>query len=76
MCAIRHFDKKTRRIYAAANVCLLMGLIPALFLNGWRASHPGVFDGVRGFALGTAIGLFLWVLWRKRACVEAESGKR
>lgn len=73
MCAVRNFDKKTRRIYAAASVCLLAGLIPAIIDVPLR-QHRDLYDAIRGLLLGTAIGLYLWVLSRKNKPARPENG--
>lgn len=74
MCSIRRFDPKTRRIYFAANLCLIAGLLPTLFRGSWMARHADWLDGVRGFFLGLAISLLFWVARRRRGAVATGDG--
>ena len=60
MCGIRNFDKKTRRLYSAANLCLVAGLLPVV-LDLSPATHHTLFKAIRGVLLGVSIGLFLLV---------------
>lgn len=73
MCAARKFDKKTRRIYAAAYVCMLAGMLPAI-LDLPLHQHRALYDAIRGLLLGIAIGLFLWVLRLKNRPAPPANG--
>lgn len=75
MCGVRHFDKKTRRVYAAGNVCLLTGLMMTQFLSSSRVHHRILFDCVRGVALLASIALLLWVARRGR-CARTPDASR
>ena len=61
-----HFDRKTRLVYAAANLCLFIGIALALFTPRWAAQHRLFYDGLRGFLLGLTIALLLWVVRLKQ----------
>ena len=65
----RQLDPKSRRIFAAGNVCLLSGLMLTLFFehgNGHR--HPAIFDSLRFLLIGVAIGLLFWSARRNAGC--------
>lgn len=60
MCGNCNFDKKTRRLYVAANLCLVAGLMPIIMHLPLR-NHHALSDGICGLLLGVSIGLFLFI---------------
>jgi hypothetical protein len=65
----RQLDSKSRRIFAAGNVCLYSGLMLTLFFEeGFGHRHPAVFDALRFMLIGCAIALLYWSARRSRGC--------
>lgn len=73
MCGIRNFDKKTRRIYAAANVCMLLGVMPTVLEVGLHGHHP-FYTAARFVLLSAAIVLYLWVVRQKNRPAPPANG--
>lgn len=69
MC-VRTWDRKTRQIYAVANICMFGSAIPALLAGNLAHQHQAWLDGLRGFLMGMAIAMLVWVIWRKNNCCE------
>jgi hypothetical protein len=65
MC-VRTWDGKTRRIYAAGNLCLLSAMLLTQLGGNWNEQHRDWFDFVRGLLLGLAIVMLAWVVRRKK----------
>jgi uncharacterized membrane protein YccC len=57
---IRDLDAKTRRIWAAGNLCLFTSLAFTLFGEGTRRNHLALVDGLRGFLIGLALVFLVW----------------
>lgn len=75
MRTVRALDKKTRAIYSAGNVFLVLGLSMTLLLSGWGAQHRALFDSMRGVCPSLAIVLLYWVvLRRRRTCAAPDAG--
>lgn len=73
MCLLRRrqLDPKSRRFYAAGNLCLVCGLLPSVFsAHGFGHSHSALFDSLRFVLLGSAIGLLYWSTRRKGGCAS------
>jgi hypothetical protein len=73
MCLLhrRQLDSKSRRIFAAGNLCLTCGLMLTLFFeNGLGHRHRIVFDGMRFLLVGLAIVLLFWSARRNSGCVS------
>lgn len=66
----RHFDRKTRLIYSAGNLCLFTGFALTQFGALWGVRHQVLFHGLRGFLVGFSITLLLWVVLRKGSCAQ------
>jgi hypothetical protein len=62
----RHWDRKTRFIYAAGNFCLAIGVAFPQFAPRLGVHHQILLDGLHGLLLGMSITLLLWVLLLKR----------
>ena len=74
MCDVRSCDKKTRKIYIAANLCLIASLLPTVLHPNWQAHHPA-YEALRISLLGITIVLLLWVARRRRgACRSTGTG--
>jgi hypothetical protein len=73
MCLLRrrHLDPKSRRIYAAGNLCLISGLTLTLSFEGsFGHRHRVIFDGLRFLLMSLAITLFFWAARRAGGCVS------
>ena len=69
MCLFRRqLDAKSRRIFAAGNLCLSSGLLLTLVGESHRHRHPAVFDGLRGLLIGLAITLLFWSVRHAGGC--------
>ncbi len=69
MCLFRRqLDAKSRRIYAAGNLCLFSGLALTLFAGSFGHRHPAIYDGLRFALMGAAISLLLWSARRSGGC--------
>ncbi len=64
----RQLDPKSRRIYAAGNLCLFTGIALTIFRGGFAHHHPALFDGLRFLLIGCAIGLLYWSA--RRGCAS------
>ena len=63
---IRDLDPKTRRIWAAGNLCLFASLASTLFFESLRHDHPALFDASRGFFIGLSLVFLVWSTRRMR----------
>lgn len=71
MCLLRRgqLNAKSRRIFAAGNLCLVCGLMLTLFFGGgFGARHRILFDSLRFLLMGMAIILMLWSGRRAGGC--------
>jgi len=68
MCFRRQLDPKSRRIFAAGNLCLLAGLLLTQFENSIGHRHPAVLLALRFALMGAAITLLFWSARRSRNC--------
>jgi hypothetical protein len=69
MCLFRRqLDRRSRRIYAAGNLCLCSGLMLTLFAESFGHRHPALFDGLRFLLIGVAISLLFWSARRSGRC--------
>ncbi len=66
----RQRDPKSRRIYAAGNLCLFTGLALTIFHGGFAHRHPALYDGLRFLFIGLAIGLLYWSTRRCGGCAS------
>jgi hypothetical protein len=67
----RQLDLKSRRIFAAGNLCLISGIILTHFIeDGFGHRHPAIFDGLRFLLMGYAICLLLWSARRSGGCAS------
>lgn len=64
----RQLDPKSRRIFAAGNLCLSSGLMLSLFAQGIGHRYPAIYNGLRFVLLGCAIGLLYWSARRRGGC--------
>ncbi len=64
----RQLDPKSRRIYAAGNLCLFTAIALTIFRGGFANLHPALFDGLRFLMIGLAIGLLYWSARRRGGC--------
>jgi len=71
---VPRFDRKTRLVCAAGNLCLFTGIALTQFGLGWGVHHQILFDGLRGFLVGFSITLMLWVVRRKRLHAPPRDG--
>ena len=62
----RQLDPKSRRIFAAGNLCLASGLMLTHFEVGFGHRHPALFIGLRFLLIGCAISLLFWSARRSR----------
>lgn len=71
MCLTRQLDATSRRIRAAANFCLISGLMLPLFFKGvsFALRHPDFYLVVRFVLISSAIVLMLWSSRRSEACI-------
>jgi hypothetical protein len=68
---IRQLDPKTRRIYAAGNLCLAASLLLQFFFEqSFGHRHHAVFNSLRFLLTGGAIGLLFWFLRRRRCASD------
>jgi len=72
MCLFRRqLDPKSRRIYAAGNLCLVSGLMLNMFHeHGFGDRHPGPLLALRFLLMGLAIGFFFWFARRRGGCAS------
>jgi hypothetical protein len=72
MCLLRRqLDPKSRRIFAAGNLCLISSLMLTLFVkDGFRQSYPAIVLGVRFLLVGLAIVLLFWSARRTGECAS------
>ncbi len=70
MCLARQLDATSRRIRAAANFCLISGLMLPLFLEGvsFALRHPDFYLVLRFVLISSAIVLMLWSSRRSGGC--------
>ncbi len=66
----RQLDPKSRRIFAAGNLCLASGLIFSLVAEGFGHCHPAIYDGLRFLLVGCAISLLFWSARRSGGCAS------
>jgi hypothetical protein len=68
----RQLDPRSRRIYAAGNLCLISGLMltRTLFAEGFGHRHPAIYDGLRFLLIGCAISLLFWSARRSGGCAS------
>lgn len=67
----RQLDPRSRRIFAAGNLCLTTGLMLTLFFEkGFGHRHPAVFDGLRFLLIGAAISLLFMSARRSGGCAS------
>jgi hypothetical protein len=67
----RQLDPKSRRIFAAGNICMISSLMLALFVkDGFGQSHAAIFFGVRFLLAILAIILFFWSARRTGDCAS------
>ncbi|MGC9225327.1 MAG: hypothetical protein ACP5E2_15545 [Terracidiphilus sp.] len=73
MClSIRQLDSKTRRTYAAGNICLFSAILfQTAFEDGFGLRHPALFNGARFFLFGCTIGLMSWFAHRRRRATNS-----
>jgi hypothetical protein len=65
----RHqLDLKTRRIFAACNLCIISGLLLTHVADGFGHRHPALIDGLRFLLIGCAVCLLYWFARRMRNC--------
>lgn len=66
---LRRLDRKTRRIYAAGNFCLISWWILTYFGGSFGHLHHAIFNCLRFLFVGCAIGLLFWFA-RRRHCAN------
>lgn len=66
----RQLDPKSRRIFAAGNLCLMSSIMLTHFDYGFGHRHPAIFDGLRFLLIGLAIGLLYWSARRSGGCAS------
>ena len=67
----RQLDPKSRRIFAAGNLCLLLsGLTFAFFENSFGHRHPGLYNALRLLLMGCAVCLLYWSARRSGGCAS------
>jgi hypothetical protein len=66
----RQLDLKSRRIFAAGNLCLASGLMLTHFEVGFGHRHPAIYDGLRLLLIGCAISLLYWSARRSGGCAS------
>ena len=67
----RQLDPKSRRIYAAGNLCLVVSLLPSIFLeHGFVHRYSVIYESLRFLFLGLAIGLLYWSARRNNGCAS------
>lgn len=65
----RQLDPKSRRIFAAGNLCLFSGLaLTLIFEKGFGHRYPALFDALRFLLVGSAIALLYWSARRGAGC--------
>jgi hypothetical protein len=66
----RQLDPKSRRMFAAGNLCLASGLMLTHFADGFGHRHPAIYHSLYFLLMGCAIGLFYWVARRSGGCAS------
>ena len=66
----RPLDPKSRRIFAAGNLCLSTGLMLTLFAKGFGLEHPAIYNGLRFLLISCAICLLFWSARRSGGCAS------
>jgi hypothetical protein len=66
----RQLEPKSRRIYAAGNLCLFTGIALTIFRGGFAHLHPALYNGLRFLLMGCAIGLLYWSARRRGGCAS------
>ncbi|MGA3160077.1 MAG: hypothetical protein ABSC77_02590 [Terracidiphilus sp.] len=66
----RQLDSRSRRIFAAGNLCLASGLMLTHFKVGFGHRHPAFYDGLRLLLMGLAISLLFWSARRSGGCAS------
>jgi hypothetical protein len=76
MCLLNtpYLNRKARFVYAAANLCLAMGVALPQFGLRLGLHHQVLLDGLHGLFLGFSITLFLWVMRLKRSSAPPMAG--
>jgi hypothetical protein len=73
MClSYRQLDPKSRRIYAAGNLCLFTGIALTIFRGGFGFAlrHPDIYFGLQFLLFCSAIGLLRWSARRSGGCAS------
>jgi hypothetical protein len=71
MClSYRQLDAKSRRIYAAGNLCLFSCIALTIFRGGFGFAHrhPDLYFGLQFLLICSAIGLLRWSARRSGGC--------
>ena len=66
----RQLDPKSRRIFAAGNLCLVSSLMLTDFNEGFSHRHAALFDGLRVLLIGCAVCLLYWSARRSGGCAS------
>jgi hypothetical protein len=66
----RQLDPKSRRIFAAGNLCLTSGAMLTIFAGGFGHHYPVLYNSLRFLLIGCAIGLLYWSARRSGGCAS------
>jgi hypothetical protein len=69
MCLARQLDARSRRLYAAGNLCLFTGIGLMLLEDDFGRHHPHLFLALRFVLICGAIVLLFWSSRRSGGCV-------
>ena len=66
----RQLDPKSRRIFAAGNLCLTSVIMLTIFAGGFSHLHPVLYNGLRFLLIICAICLLYWSARRSGGCAS------
>ena len=64
----RQLDAKSRRIYAAGNLCLFTGIALTMLADGFGHRHTVIYNSLRFLLMGLAIVFFYRSKHRNDGC--------
>ena len=70
MCLRRPLDRKSRRIFSAAYLCIIASFVLMNFSTDFGHRHSAAILGLRFALLGCAIGLMFWFARRNHGCAS------
>jgi hypothetical protein len=67
----RQLDPKSRRIFAAGNLCLTSGVTLTIFAGGFGHHYPVLYNSLRFLLFVLAIILLRWSARRSVGCASS-----